>query len=63
VKGTASSGVENKGLSIVEGSNISKTEEKPTSSVSVRRAGVGAPTTPGVTAQRGKEKKSKKTFG
>jgi hypothetical protein len=36
-------------------------EEKPTSSVSTRRAGyVGAPATPGVMAHWGKEKKRRK---
>jgi hypothetical protein len=42
----------------VQGSAISKREENPTSSVSVRRPGyVGAPATPGVMAHHGKEKK------
>jgi hypothetical protein len=41
----------------MEGSVPSKTEEKPTSCVSVRRDGyVGAPATPEVTAHLGKEK-------
>jgi hypothetical protein len=49
--------VENQELGILEGLAPSKTEEKPTSSISVRRAGyVGAPATPGVMARRGKEK-------
>jgi hypothetical protein len=54
-------GAENQGLGIVEGSAPSKTEEKHTSSVSVRRARyVGALATPGDMALRRKEKKRRK---
>jgi hypothetical protein len=57
MEGSAPSGAENQGLGIVEGSTPSKMEEKPTSNVSVGRAGyVGAPATPGVMAHRGREK-------
>jgi hypothetical protein len=52
---------ENQELDLVEGSPPCQAEEKPTSSVSVRRAGyVGAPATPGIMAHLGKEKKRRK---
>jgi hypothetical protein len=55
--------VENQGLNIVEGLTPSKTEEKPTSNVSVRRAGyVGEPATPGVMTHRRKEKNEEKLW-
>jgi hypothetical protein len=48
---------ENEELDLVKGSAPSKTEEKPTSSISIRRARyVGALATPGVMAHCGKEK-------
>jgi hypothetical protein len=57
-QGSAPFGAENQGLGTVKGSAPSKTEEIPTSSVSIRRAGyVGAPATPGVMAHRCKETK------
>jgi hypothetical protein len=65
VEGSAPSAAENRGLGIVEWLTPSKTEQKPTSSISIRRARyVGALTTPGVMAHHGKEReKKRKTFG
>jgi hypothetical protein len=54
----APSRAENQELGIVEGSASSRMKEKPTSSISIRRARfVGAPATPGVMAHCGKEEK------
>jgi hypothetical protein len=64
VEGSTPSGAENQRLNILEGSAPSKMEEKPTSSINVRRAGyVGASATPGIMAYHGKERAEKKTFG
>jgi hypothetical protein len=58
---SAPSEAENQELGIVEGSAPSKQKDKPTSCVSIRRAGyVGASATPKVMAHRGKEKKRRK---
>jgi hypothetical protein len=55
--------MKNQGLDLVEGSAPSKTEDKPVSSVCVRRAGyVGVPATLGVIAHRGKEKKKEENL-
>jgi hypothetical protein len=63
VEGSAPSGAENQGLGIVEGSAPSKTEEEPTSSASIRRAGnVGTPATLDSFASTVGKRKTRKIF-